>query len=135
MVLLNSKNILILGMITFLAVGFWGLYFMSVDVNGKMGNCPFVDNSSSFWPMGILEHISQWQQFFTIIRGKRLLVSLLSLLVFFAIVAFAVPIKLREKLKRLQSRQHLYWHKPEIKLFDYLVLAFSKGILNPKIYA
>lgn len=133
--LLASKNILILGMIAFLLMSFWSLYSMSFDMNGDMTHCPFMADSQSFCQMSISEHISQWQQFFSMVREKSLLLSLFLLLVFIQVVVGSSTVKAYEKLKHGRFRNYFYRHKPEIKLFDHLALAFSKGIIHPKIYA
>lgn len=107
---------------------------MPMDMNGKMVNCPFMDGSSSFCQMNISEHISAWQRFFTMLREKNLFLSLFSILIIFAInLSTAKEWKDGEQRQRLRS--YLYRHKPELKLFDFLALAFSDGIIHPKIYA
>ena len=132
---ISAKNILILGMVAFLAMSFWSLYSMPFDMNGKMVHCPFMADSQSFCQMGISEHISQWQQFFTMTREKRLLLSLFSLLVFIQVAIVIINVKAFEKLKHQRFRNYFYRYRPEIKLFDYLALAFSDGIIHSKIYA
>ncbi len=107
---------------------------MSVDMNGKMVNCPFMDGSSSFCQMSVSEHISQWKQFFTVIREKIYLLYL-SFFIFLFYTLFLINNKLYDKLQSQRSRNYLYRHKPEIKLFDNLVIAFSQGIIHPRIYA
>lgn len=108
---------------------------MSFDMNGKMMHCPFMTDSQSFCQMSVSEHINQWQHFFTAIKEKSLLLSLFSLLIFIQIAVVAINVKAFEKLKHQRFRNYLYRHKPEIKLFDYLALAFSDGIIHSKIYA
>jgi|SRR3989344_796262 len=135
MTLLKSKSIVTLGVIAFLTISFWSLSSMSMDMNGRMINCTFMDDSSSFCQMSVSEHIGQWQQFFTIIRERNLFLSLFSLLIFPYIAVFAITTKTYEKLKHQRFRSYFYWHRPEIKLFDHLALAFSDGIIHSKIYA
>lgn len=135
MALLNQKNIPILGIAAFLIISFWSLSPMSVDMNGKMINCPFMEDSSSFCQMNIIEHITQWQQSFVFTRERSLFLSLFALATLFPMVVFLGVKKNAEKVKHQQFRQYLYWHKPEVKLFDSLLLAFSQGILHPQIYA
>ncbi len=134
MLLLNSKNIIALGIIAFLTMIFFSLSSMSMDMNGKMINCPFMNSSSSFCQMSVSEHISQWQQFFSITREKSLLLSLFSLLMFLYVAVFFVTAKRYEELKHQRFRGHFYRYAPEIKLFDYLALAFSDGLIRSKIY-
>ncbi len=135
MSLLNSKNIVILGIIAFLVMSFWSLYSMPVDMNGKMVNCPFMNGSTSLCQMNLGEHISQWQQLFTVTREKNLLLSLFFLLAVSLVSSFHINTRVYDRLKSQRFRNYSYQHKPEIKLFDYIVVLFSKGILNPRIYA
>ena len=135
MVLVNSKNIIILGIVAFLAMSFWSLSSMSMDMNGRMINCPFMNGSSSFCQMSVSDHISQWRQSFTMAGEKNLILSLFSLLIIFYVVIFTNTTKAYEKLKYQRIRSYLYRHKPEIKLFDNLALAFSDGLIHSKIYA
>lgn len=135
MSLLESKNIVILGIITFLVISFWSLYSMPTDESGKMVNCPFMSGSSSFCQMGALEHVSQWKQLFTAIQERSLLLFLSALLVFLPVALFAINARAYERLKFQRFRNYLYWRRPEIKLFDYLVVAFSQGNIHSQIYA
>ncbi len=132
---ISAKNIVIIGMIAFLAMSFWSLYSMSFDLNGKMERCPFMTDSQSFCQMNISEHISLWQQFFTMLKEKNLLLSLFSLLIFIQIAIVTINTKAFEKLKHQRFRNYFYRYKPEIKLFDSLALAFSDGLIHSKIYA
>ena len=129
----KSKNIIILGMIAFLAMSFFSLSSISMDMNGRMINCPFMNSISSLCQMSVSDHINQWQQFFTMIREKSLLLSLLSVSLY--IVGFFITIKTYEKLKYQLFRNYFYRYRPEIKLFNNLELAFSRGIIHSKIYA
>ncbi len=135
MVLFRSKNIVALGIVAFLVMSFWSLSSMSMDMTGHLAHCPFMDDSSSFCQMSISEHISQWQQIFTVVRGKSLALSLLPLLVFLCALVLTVTTKAYEKLKYQRFRKYFYRYKPELKLFDYLLSAFSQGLIHPKIYA
>jgi hypothetical protein len=135
MLCLSSKNVVALGVIAFLAVGFFSLSSMSMDASGRMINCPFMNSNSSLCQMTLAEHISQWQQFSTITREKSLLVSLFSLLIFLYVAGFNITTKAYEKLKHQRFRNSFYRYKPELKLFDYLLLAFSNGLIHSKIYA
>ncbi|OGZ67865.1 MAG: hypothetical protein A3D35_00700 [Candidatus Staskawiczbacteria bacterium RIFCSPHIGHO2_02_FULL_34_9] len=132
MSLLKSKNIVVLGMIAFLAMSFLSLFSMPMDMNGRMINCPY--SSSGFCQMSASEHISRWQQFFTMTKGDNLILALFSLLIVIWIGLFN-----RNKFKGMKQYQkfriNFYRYKPELKLFNYLLLAFSRGIIRSKIYA
>jgi hypothetical protein len=135
MILFNSKNIIALGIIAFLVMSFWSLSAMSMDMNGHMVNCPFMDDSSSFCQMTLVEHITQWQQFFAMTGEKNLIMSLFALLIVLYVAVSEIITKAYEKLKHQRFRNYFYRYKPEIKLFDYLALAFSDGLIHSKIYA
>lgn len=130
------KYAVILGVVAFLVVNFWGLYSMPMDEHGKMTNCPFTNNSASLCHMSFIQHIAQWQLLFTATHGKNWFFSILTLLAALLIITFLslVP-KARDKLLPQRFHDYLYKHKPEVKLFNNLVLVFSQGILNPRIYA
>ncbi len=129
MSLLKSKNVIVLGLVAFLVMSFWSLFSMSMNMNGQMVNCPFMNDLSNLCPMSVSEHINQWQQFFTIIREKIILLYPFVLLL---VVSLIIGKKTCNSLQRY--RHYLYRYKPEIKLFNNLLIAFSQGILNPKIY-
>jgi len=131
--LLGAKNIIALGIIAFLVMSFWSLSSMSMDMNGRMINCPFMNDSSNLCQMSVAEHISQWQQFSTIIRERVLLLSFL--LIFLYSARFSIAAQAYEKLKHHRFRNYFYRYKPELKLFNHLALAFSDGLIHSKIYA
>ena len=131
----KSKLIVFSGIITFLVMSFWGLYSMPMDEHGKMADCPFMNDSASLCQMSVTEHIARWQQLFTAIPEKNLLFSALILLTALLMVLFSIVPKIRDKLLFQRFLHYFYRRKPEINLFNHLLLAFSQGILNPRIYA
>lgn len=135
MVSLKLKNVLILGIVAFLIISFWGSYSMPIDESGKMVNCPLMNGFSSFCGMNASEHIGQWKQLFTAIQGKNLLLFLYTLLVFLPVALFAINARTYERLKFQRFRNCFYWKRPEIKLFNHLVVAFSQGNIRSQIYA
>lgn len=135
MSLLESKNIVVLGVIAFLVMSFWGLSAMQMDKDGKMIHCPFMDHSASFCQMSLGEHINQWQQMFTIVKEKSLFLFSMSLLILLFSILFTITLRTYYQLKFQSLRNYLYRHKPEIKLFNRMLLAFSDGIIHSKIYA
>ena len=134
MSLLRSKNIIALGLIAFLVMSFWSLLSMSMGMDGHMTNCPFMNGSSSLCQMNVSEHLNQWKQSFSMIREKNLL-SLFFLLAIIFAVTLILNNKTDDKIAYQRFRGHLYKYKPEIKLFDFLLVAFSDGIIRSKIYA
>lgn len=134
--LAEPKYVVVLGIIAFLIMSFWGLYSMPMDEHGKMVGCPFTINSTSLCQMSFTEHIAKWQQLFIAMPNKSLLFSAFVLLFVLLIALLPIIPKTRGEMMLPQRfRNHLYKHKPEIKLFNHLLVTFSQGILNPKIYA
>ena len=135
MSLLTSKNILALGIIAFLVMSFWTLYSMPTDDMGRMVNCPFMNNVPGFCQMSLSEHISLWQQTFTATQARELLVPLLALLVLVASFFSVAVEKVYDTLKYQSLYYYFYERRPEIMVFNHLRLAFSDGLIHPKIYA
>lgn len=130
------KYAVILGIIAFLVMSFWGLYSMPMDENGKMADCPFTSNSASLCQMSFAQHIAQWQQLFTAMPDKNPLFFAFALLCILLIALALILPRARDKMMLPQKfRNYLYKQRPEIKLFNHLIVTFSQGILNPRIYA
>ena len=111
--------------------------FMSVlgmgTADGEMASCPFMAHQAAMCQMNVAEHIAKWQEAVTGIPIKLLVFATILLT-----LAFAGPIKLRAQSKELPafSARLLAYHKINLgKVFDPLLVAFSSGILKPKIYA
>ena len=135
MLILAPKNIVIFGIAAFLVMSMWTLFFMSFDVQGRMINCPFMDDSSSVCNMTFGEHMNDWQRSFTTTPQKNFLLSLMLLLIAIQITGIISAVILLKHLPRPQIHYCFDRYRPEIKLFNTLALAFSKGVIHPKIYA
>ena len=83
--------------------------------------------------MNATEHIGQWQQAFLGVLAKNNVLPFALLFLVFAIVPFA---KLFSQIKQteLAARLISYCKTAATKILNPLLLAFSDGILNPKIY-
>lgn len=136
MKLTESKFVVFLGTITFLAVGFWGLYSMPMDEYGNMNDCPFMKYTSSLCQMSATEHIRAWQTLFVATPQKLLnaflaMVLLLSVTILFTIYWRWYLWRLRlATLHRFYTKEYL-----SLSFFNYLKEAFSQGILHSRIYA
>lgn len=122
----------------FFIVGFGLSHSLGMEMrdNGTMGGCMF-DGQAAICPMTFAEHLSKWQDMFTVIPQKSIiLIQLLVLISTFAIVAFALRQHLLLSLFSYFSERWKFYIKnnPNLALFDRLREAFSQGILNPKIY-
>lgn len=127
-----QRFVVLLSILTLLFIGGFGMNLsMLMQDDGKMSECPLMVNSSSFCQMSVTEHISKWLQMFLAIPFSGALFILLGLV-------FAVWYLSQRNYFSLSPPMRLKFYKrehPDIKLFDNLLLAFSKGILHPKIYA
>lgn len=121
--------VVVFGMSHAMAVG------MEMKGDGTMSGCLF-DGRAEICPMTISKHLSRWQGMFTAIPQKT------DLLIQFILLAFAsvlLAFTFRQRLLLLFSyfsdRWRLYLKQnPHLPLFNQLIEAFSRGILNPKIY-
>ncbi len=107
---------------------------MSFTHNGDMIGCPFVSGTASMCQMGVLEHIAYWQQLFIAkVNDTTILIPwLLFIPLFLAVRQLGTKNKDKTPLDlsfRLYDKSN-----PQIRLLNYLISAFSKGILHPKIY-
>ena len=131
----SGKDILLFIVIGFFAfVSFFGLWLgMNTMPDGKMSNCPFMNNTDSLCSMNVMEHIRAWQSIFTAIPLKEkmsLAFSLLSVLMLFLVPKFFDQLF---KYLNLFYRER-YRHLQKIFIPRPLEEAFSNGILNPKIF-
>ena len=85
--------------------------------------------------MGVAEHIAKWQQLFTAVFSKSDGLAFI-ILFLFAAVLFIIFVRRSDVslLARVLSPP-IPKTEPEVKLFNQLVVAFSQGILNPRLYA
>lgn len=117
---------------TLLFVIFFGLNLsMKTHEDGNMPKCPFMMGQSSVCQMSTPEHILRWQQMFFAL--PQLAYFLIVIAVFTFVFRFLIPQFTLAPPAFLNFRTYKLNH-PDSKLFNYLLLAFSDGILHPKIY-
>lgn len=105
---------------------------MNMNDNGKMSRCNLIGMESRPCQMTINDHLGRWQQMFaTIVNWSPTIVLLLMVAI---TIGFVTLFKNLEHVF-LQLHQRYKKENSIFKLFDYLLLAFSKGILHPQIYA
>lgn len=132
-----AVSLLTLGFFTFVILSIFGLGHMSnmeTTKDGAMEGCVFTEKTM-LCKMGIVEHISLWQGMFTAMPQESLMfIALLILLM--AVIFVTKNILAPPRLSRSEAlTKRLYLRKnPDLLLFDFLKEAFSRGILNPKIY-
>jgi len=129
-----SENLTLFVLISFAFISIAGMSMGMETKDGQMSGCPFMASEASMCQMNITEHISQWQEIFLGVPNKT---NFLALAIVLLIVILASFIKPFSQLKRLSTctARFLAHHRVNFaKVFDPLLVAFSDGILNPKIY-
>lgn len=113
----------------------FGMSFgMQSDMQGNMSNCPFAQQAS-MCSMNFLEHITKWQQLFTTVFPKSDTIAS-ALFLFLALVLFVTFARGSPRVCSARARSSpILKNKPNARLFNGMIVAFSKGILHPKIYA
>ena len=133
-----TRFLLGLILIAFLSVTFFGMsqamMGMEKRSDGTMSGCMF--SGTAICKMTFSEHLASWQGMFTATNPQKVIaLTLLALLA----VMFVAVIILKKNLFLLFSYYATRWRlfrkqNPHLSLFNPLREAFSKGILNPKIY-
>ena len=133
----TAKSLLVLGLVAFLLLGFFGLFHssMAMGENGNMTiwNCPFMSGQAVVCNMDPLEHIAAWQSMFTSIpsqTGSTLISMLLAALA----LAFLWTHLWRPPIDRTVVSTRLFIRRNYISLTSPLRELFSSGILNPKLF-
>jgi len=128
-----SENLMLFVLVSFIFMSVFGMGIGMEMANGEMSSCPFMADQTTMCQMNVAEHIAKWQEAVTGIPIK-----LLAFATTLLALAFVGPIKLRAQPKELPafSARLLAHYKINLgKVFDRLLIAFSSGILKPKIYA
>lgn len=114
----------------------FGLSQMSMDMStmGGKANCPLGGHSMAICQMNPMEHIEEWQSIFTMLPAKdalSILFALLSLLALLALRFLNTP----SLFKKPRLEQYVNpFYVNNVPIFNSLQEAFSRGILNPKIF-
>ena len=103
---------------------------MGDDMQGNMQGCPFM-LGTSICHMSLFEHIASWQTMFAATgRVSNILLALLSVFVF----AFFLSKYLDPPPRLLDRARHRTAKQKSLNFARTLLLAFSRGILNPKLF-
>lgn len=123
----TTCSILILATIFYFS---FGVATMNMDENGNMFDCPFAD-SATICLMDFSEHIATFQGIFRAIPSKIVLLLILVLAYLLILYSKSIP--------RIYSPPNnldlVVKNSLEIPIFNKLLLAFSDGIIQPKLYA
>ena len=124
--------------VSFISVAFFfvstlGVCFaMQMNHGNFMSPCPFMGHSAALCPMEGVNAITSWQQFFVALPATFSFILLIALFVS-AIVVYTAH-TLGESPQLRQARWYAKEH-PNIPLYNFLLHLFSRGILQPKLYA
>lgn len=130
------KKLWLIVIMTFLIAVISGISFtMGAGNKGTMGNCPFMDNASSLCQMGVAEHMEKWRQLFAAIQNRNTFFLFVLGLLFTAFVIYRLTFYFSLAPPLVLIFQRYQKKNPEVKLFDHLLLAFSDGVIQPKIFA
>ena len=109
----------------------------SMQVSGSNVKVVFADHSLACCSMGAMHHVDSWKNLTTLAPDK--------IRDFLILLAFSLAIGFSGSWLRLKHEQwpsdpnilrlRLYLrHNPDLILFNYLKIAFARGILNTKVY-
>ncbi len=102
---------------------------MQMNDAGQMSGCVF----GGICTMNTLEHLTAWQSLFNVVPAGIVSVSLLSIALIF--VTFSRKFALQNFVTSNSTRRRLYIYSRKNFLFARVLQeAFSRGILNTKIY-
>ena len=129
-----SLNLTIFVFASFVFMSLFGVSMVTEAMDGQMSSCPFMANEISMCQMSITEHISQWQQVFLGVPSKTNFLALALILAVAVLITFAKSLFQTKKLTELAVQLFAYHREHLVRVFDPLLIAFSDGILNPRIY-
>lgn len=120
--------------LAFFASGILALNLYGPDQShGMIQGCPYMNGDSSMCPMNLTDHLSAWKQTFTSDFSLNLkIVTLILFISFLPFILFRVFIRYFPLIRYLSSFENQNLH---FKLFDWIVLALRRGVLEPKVYA
>jgi len=129
-----SENLIIFVLASFAFMSLFGMSMGMEAKDGQMSSCPFMASGVSLCQMSVTEHISQWQQAFLGVPNRTNFLELALILVAAVLITFAKSLFQSKKLTELAARLFAYHKEPLVRVFDPFLIAFSDGILNPRIY-
>jgi hypothetical protein len=129
-----SENLIFFTLTSFIFMSILGIGIGMEMKDGQMSSCPFTAGQEAMCQMNITEHITKWQQAFLGIPAKTNFLAFIAVLLFAIFASFIKPFPQLKKLTESAVRFLAYHRANFAKVFDPLLIAFSDGILNPKIY-
>lgn len=114
-------------------MAFVGILFvsMAMDAHGEMsgmGPCPLMTSHSAVCSMSITEHLATIQKLFTVpLAQSWLFVAML-------LLAVGATFPVIHHLTSPPLSRHITWRNTINRLFAYLRIALSRGIIQPRVY-
>lgn len=130
----NTLAIMLAG-VFMLSVTFGMMIGMQTNEHGMMSNCPFMSEQASVCPMSAMDHIAKWQNLFMAVVLKSTMLSSFVFLLWAVVIFSCVRIYAKSIFSPFAQSPPVTHHEQELTLHDYLVIAFSQGILNSRLYA
>ena len=128
-----KSTFVILILLLFVGISVWGLGMsMMTDAQGHMSNCPLMNGSQSICTMNVFDHLANWQNLFVTVAPTAFNLSLI-LLISLTLILSAFVIY-SPSIRENQSQSFSNFHAEFSAFFNPLRIAFSNGILHPKIY-
>ncbi|MBI2097316.1 MAG: hypothetical protein HYT46_00025 [Candidatus Vogelbacteria bacterium] len=130
-----SENLIIFILVLFAFMSILGMGMSMETKDGQMSGCPFMAGQATMCQMNVTEHITKWQQAFLGIPTKTNFLALAVALLIATLASFIKkPFSQLKKLTASTVRFLAYRRANFAKVLDPFLVAFSDGILNPKIY-
>ena len=129
-----SENLIIFVLAAFAFMSILGMGINMEMKDDQMSGCPFITSEASMCQMGVMEHIAEWQQAFLGVPAKTNFLVLPVVLLIWVLASAIKPFSRLKKLTESAARFLAYHRANFAKVFNPLIIAFSDGILNPKIY-
>ncbi len=130
------RYLILFSIIVFIFVGFLGLghFDMRMEADGQMkSNCLFVFGTMSICQMNPFEHISAWQNMFTVVNLRGTIDGFALLALAFLILFLLQRLRFVIRAFLMIKSSLLFQHEPFL-ITSPLQKAYSNGILNPKSF-
>ena len=121
-------------LVIFISVLFASLFHMStgMGMEGKMGDCPFMEIGEVICPMDFADHIGAWKAAFaSIVPNIFILILAVGAVL---LLNVSVPVLFGNKGKPIPVRLHIPPPQTYSYIYRPLQELFSKGILHPKLF-
>lgn len=128
-----NKALALMAALTLILVAILGVGMeMNMGSSGSMTGCLFMNHQGALCPMNALEHIAKWQEIFNAIPSLKFAYASIFILLLLYVLPSLSPIGSKQGLE--QSPHALARNNALLASLDYIMLAFSQGLLHPKIY-